>query len=292
MERNVKIMVIAGHPADMFDHCGGTLVHHIRQGDSVTCLSLTQGLRVHDEVVSDLFRHDIGKYTQEEIEQIVQERQKVKYQEAVDACALLGITDVRFLDYDDEVLSVTPEMISKLAKAIREVHPDIIITHWPFQSDWFSNHHAVTGQLVAAALGAAGGVNFKDQVEPARVLRVAYMLCPSDLSPYCAVNMGMSAYANYLVDVSDVIDLKVRAQKMMKSQKYDTEGLAAKTAELWNGNLGVRIRSPYAEAFVIGGGIGRTIPVSNYEWWLSHADERELLERMSKLPTCELDPTK
>lgn len=46
----MKILVIAGHPADMFDHCGGTLLRHIQRGDEVTCVSLTQGLRVHDEV--------------------------------------------------------------------------------------------------------------------------------------------------------------------------------------------------------------------------------------------------
>lgn len=287
MSHPLKIMVIAGHPADMFDHCGGTLMHHIQQGDSVTCLTVTQGLRVHDEVVSDMFRHDISKFTQEEIDKILQERQKVKYKEAFDACALFGITDVRFLDYDDEVLSVTPEMITKLAKAIRDVHPDLVITHWPYQSDWFSNHHAITGQLALAALGAASGVNFKDQVEPAKVTQIAFMLCPSDLSPHCAVNMGMAAYANYIVDVSDVYEQKVRAIYTMKSQKYDIPGYAEKTTEQWNGNIGVRIRSPYAEAFVLNNpGIGTTIPISDYQWWLSHADERELLERMSAMPAC------
>ena len=44
----MKILVVGGHPADMFDHCGGTMYHHIQQGDEVVAVSITQGLRTHD----------------------------------------------------------------------------------------------------------------------------------------------------------------------------------------------------------------------------------------------------
>lgn len=74
----MKILVVAGHPADMFDHCGGTLLKHLKNGDEVTCVSMTQGLRVHDEVISDVFRERIDQFTTKEIEKIIQERQKVK----------------------------------------------------------------------------------------------------------------------------------------------------------------------------------------------------------------------
>ncbi len=56
MMSNLSILVIGGHPADVFDHCGGTLAHHIRRGDRVTALALTQGLRIHDVVISEVFR--------------------------------------------------------------------------------------------------------------------------------------------------------------------------------------------------------------------------------------------
>ena len=44
MKEKLTILVVGGHPADVFDHCGGTLAHHVAQGDRVVCLALTQGL--------------------------------------------------------------------------------------------------------------------------------------------------------------------------------------------------------------------------------------------------------
>lgn len=284
MTEPLKILVVAGHPADMFDHCGGTLLHHIEDGDSVTCVSITQGLRIHDEVVSDMFRHNIGQYTQEQIDEIIAERQKVKYKEAVDACAIFGIKDVRFLDYDDEILTVSPAMISKLAAVIREIQPDLIITHWPYQYDTFSNHHAVTGQLCLAAITAASGVSFKDKHDACRVAQVAFMLCPQDTAASCMTNSGKTAYASYYVDVTDVVDKKIQGIYTMKSQKYDIDGYAKKTTEQWNGNFGVRVRAAYAEGFALElPEVGRKIPVSDHRRWLAKADERELLERCSGL---------
>ncbi len=278
----MNILVIAGHPADMFDHCGGTLYHHIQNGDHVTCAAITQGLRIHDEVIYDRFRNDFSDLSQEEIDQLIQERQKVKYSEACSACKLFGITDIRFLDYDDEILTVTASMISKVAKLIRDVKPDLVITHWPYQDDTFSNHHAVTGQLALAGITAAHGVSFNDKQAAWNVSQVAYMICPADYRSDCLTNKGKAAYINYYVDVSDVVDLKVKAIYEMKSQKYDVPGYAQKTTEVWNGNLGARIRVAYAEGFAIEyPEIGKLIPVSDHRKMLAHGNERELLEAIS-----------
>lgn len=286
----MKILVIAGHPADMFDHCGGTLLHHIDAGDSVTCISITQGLRVHDEVIHDLLRNGADKYTDEEIAAICSERQRVKYSEALAACALFGIDDVRFLDYDDEILTVTPEMISKLADVIRKVHPDLVITHWPYQGTMFSNHHAVTGQLTMAALTAASGVNFKSKEPAARVAQVAFMLCPADVRVDNVLAGANVAYASYYVEVTDVVDRKVKALQLMRSQKYDTKGYPQKTTEQWNGNFGARISAAYAEGFaLLQPEVGHTIPVSPYRRWLAKSDEHELLERRGGLQALDVE---
>ena len=74
----MKILVVGGHPADIFDHCGGTMYHHVQQGDEVVGVSITQGLRVHDEVIYDIFRHKANDYTQEELDKIIEERQQAR----------------------------------------------------------------------------------------------------------------------------------------------------------------------------------------------------------------------
>lgn len=280
----MRILVIAGHPADMFDHCGGTLLHHINAGDTVVCAAITQGLRIHDEVIYDKFRESMGQYSEGEISSLLAERQKVKYAEAVRGCGLFGVTDVRFLDYDDEILCVTPEMVSKVAWLIRDVKPDLVITHWPYQDDTFSNHHAVTGQLTLSGITAAHGVSFKHRQTAWNVAQVVFMICPADYRSDCLTNKGKAAYINYYVDVTDVIEKKVRALAQMRSQKYDIEGLAQKTIETWNGNLGARIRVPYAEGFALEyPEIGSVIPVSSHRRWLAQGDEREQLEAISDL---------
>lgn len=280
----MKILVVGGHPADMFDHCGGTMYHHVQQGDEVVAVSITQGLRVHDEVIYDLFRYHIDEYSQEEIDKIIEERQQVKYKEVVKACELFGIKDVRFLNCDDEILTLSSEMISKLASTIREVQPDLVIAHWPYQEDTFSNHHAVTGQITLAAVTAARSVNFNEKHNAAHICQVAFMLSTHDVTPTVFSMNGKAAYPEYYVDVTDVMDLKVKAVTMMGSQKYDVEGYAKKRAEHWNGNFGVRVRLPYAECFAFQWPeIGKTIPVSEYRHYLANADERELLENMSNL---------
>lgn len=286
----MKILVIAGHPADMFDHCGGTLFNHIKKGDEVTCVSLTQGLRVHDEVVYDLFRYHINNYTKEEIDKIIEERQKIKYKEAIDACAIFGINDVRFLNYDDEILTLNIGMVSKVATVIRETQPDLVITHWPYQYDTFSNHHAVTGQIALTAVTAAMSVNFEDRNPAAHVAQVAFMLCPADTQSYVLTNTGKTAYPSFYVDVTDVIDKKIKAINMMSSQKYDIEGYAKKTTESWNGNFGQKIRVAYAEAFALQfPEVGKTIPISDHRLWLANGDEKEHLATQSNLKGMHVD---
>lgn len=280
----MKILVVAGHPADMFDHCGGTLYHHIQQGDSVTCVTLTQGLRVHDEVIFDMYRNKTSPISDEEMERVCQERQEVKYKEVLDACKLFGIEDIRFLSYDDEILLPSnAEMVSKLAAVIREVHPDILITHWPFQGGGISNHHAVTGQLTEYAITAASTINFKDDNPSARIMRVFYMLCPADVTAVGAYDEGKMARITHFVDVSDVVDLKVKAIAMMKSQKYDIPGYAKKVTEYWNGNFGFRVRLPYAEGFASGPEVSKLLPIPDDNIYRALASEEELLRRQSDL---------
>ncbi len=281
----MNVLVVAGHPADMFDHCGGTLAHHIKNGDNVTCVTLTQGLRVHDEVIYDLFRTGEGmKMPEEERKKLIDERLKVKYSEVIEACGLFGITDIRFLEYDDEVLTVTPGMISKLAQVIREVRPHLIITHWPYQGDTFGNHHAVTAQITLHAICAAHGINFETGTPSWNVAQVAYMICPADYVCTHASQKGRTAYPNYFVDVTDMAETKVKALQKMHSQKYDVPGYAQKTTELWSGNLGQSIRTSYAEGFVIEyPELGNTIPISDHRMWLTYGDEKEILAAISDL---------
>src|SRR5512140_1352122 len=130
-EEILRLLIVGGHPADAFDGAGGTLAHHAAQGDQITALVLTQGTRIHDVVISDELRKRGTVPPAEELDALMAERSKVKHDEVVRACAIMGFTDVRFLTYSDEVLLLNEQVICDIAGLIREVRPHIVITHYP-----------------------------------------------------------------------------------------------------------------------------------------------------------------
>ena len=269
----MKILVVGGHPADVFDHCGGTLLHHTRAGDIVTCLALTQGLRIHDEVVSEIFRFGLEGYTEEDIARICAEREQIKLGEVKAACTLFGITDVRSLRYDDKLLLVTPELIDAVAKVIREVKPELLITHYPKSSGNTIDHHGNTAKITIAAAALAGTVDFDDPNPAWRVADMAFMLNSGDMTAYDALSIGSTAVANYFVDVTDAADLKVKALDMMRSQQYQG-WYARKSVEGESGGRGIYIHAPYCEAFMLNKPVvSDMIHIS--EHWLTRANEPE-----------------
>lgn len=279
----LRILVVGGHPADVFDHCGGTMLHHIRTGDSVTCLALTQGLRIHDKVVSDVFRFGTEGYTKEQIEKICAEREKVKYDEVKAACALFGISDVRFLRYDDKILLVTPELIDAVARVIRDVKPHLVITHYPKSSGNTIDHHGNAAKITIAACALAGTVDFEDSNTSWRVTDLAFMLNTGDVTAYSALDAGSTAVPNYFVDVTDVVELKVRALDLMRSQQYEGE-FARKLTEVWSGGFGYYNRTPYCEGFILNRPIvSDKIHIS--EHWLKRTNEseKEMFDRDFKM---------
>ena len=278
MDEKLRILVVGGHPADVFDHCGGTMAHHIKDGDTVTCLALTQGLRIHDAVVSEVFRFGTGDRTPEEIERICREREEVKQNEVRKACALFGITDVRFLSYDDKMLQVTMEMIDAVAKVIRDVRPHIICTHYPQTYGNVTNHHGNAAKITLDAASLAGTVDFDDPNPSWRTPQFAFMLDTSDSMAFNALSGACPAVANYYVDVTDVVDLKVKALEAMESQQYGGD-YARKVIETENGVYGLNTRHSYCEAFVMNTPeVGTKLHVS--DWLILRANEPEIDSRL------------
>ena len=269
----MNILVVGGHPADVFDHCGGTMLHHVRAGDNVTCLALTHGIRIHDEVVSEVFRFGTEGYTKEEIKRICEEREQVKLDEVKAACALFGITDVRSLRYDDKLLLVTPELIDAVAKVIRDVKPELVITHFPMSNGNTMDHHGNAAKITIAATHLAGTVDFEDSNLAWRVADIAFMLNGGDTTAFNALSAYDTAIANYFVDVTDVIELKVKALDCIRSQSY--RGLyARKSVECENGHFGAYAMASYCEAFMLNKPIvSDKINIS--EHWLVRANEPE-----------------
>lgn len=248
-DENLRILIVGAHPADVFDTAGGTLAHHAARGDKITALVLTQGARVHDVVITGELAMRESPPSLEELGRLLQERTEVKRQEVRDACALLDFSDVRFLDFDEDVLVPDREMVLSIAQVIRDVRPHIAITHYPLDDNGIANQHATTGQLVLSAINAAAGIGRDDPNLPHRVAQVFFMATPIALPRTNTLSAEVIGYPDIFVDITDVVERKVAAMMCLESQQYD-EALARKRIESVDGCLGFFMRVPYAEAFI------------------------------------------
>jgi LmbE family N-acetylglucosaminyl deacetylase len=244
----LRLLCVGGHPADTFDCAGGALAHHVRNGDSVTVVALTQGTRIHDVVISDTLRFRDRVPEAAELQALMTERALVKEDEVRRACAFLSITDVRFFRYDDEVLTVREDLIVRMASLIREVRPDVIITHHPQELGIYGVHHAATSQLVLEAISAAGGVGVGDPNQPHRVAQVFFTVAALQY-PLNVLSAGMGWYPDLIIDITDMVEAKVRALDALRSQQYGGD-YARKRTEIADGAMGVIAGVPYAEGYV------------------------------------------
>ncbi len=95
----IRLLIVAAHPADAFDQAGGTLAHHVAEGDQVSALILTGGARSHDWKMVD--RHLKGEEPVD-VDQESDEAHQQKTDETRRACAELGITDLHFFGLEDD----------------------------------------------------------------------------------------------------------------------------------------------------------------------------------------------
>ena len=278
MDKKLTILVVGGHPADVFDHCGGTLAKHIANGDRVVCLALTQGLNVHDIVITQKYRNGIPEAERADFEKTCREREEIKYRETREACACFGIDDVRFLSYSENFLFETNEgLINGVAKIVREVKPNVLITHFPFEGGGL-NDHAVAARIAMRGAGLAHRADFENNIPGWSIAQTFFMIASVQTQSLGLLGYMHNPYIPVYVDVSDVIDKKVRALFCMKSQQYDND-YATKRTEVNEGAFGHHTGTAYAEAFVPAGPtLYNLLPVS--EVALSRENEPEINSRL------------
>ncbi|MCX6992898.1 MAG: PIG-L family deacetylase [Kiritimatiellaeota bacterium] len=219
-DQKLRIVSIGAHPADVFDQSGGTMLHHTARGDYVACISLTHGARVHDAVISEDMFHRKEIPEAAELTQMIGDRSDVKAQEVRKACKILGIDDVYFMGIDDSIMLVERDTVRRLARLLRQIRPDIILTHYPFEGDGHVSSHAVGGQIVMHAAGFAGSVDPGDRNPPLRTMQTFFF---GDGAAHVRNGLwdARGGYTNdVFVDITDVIDKKFAAMECLVSQGY------------------------------------------------------------------------
>jgi LmbE family N-acetylglucosaminyl deacetylase len=109
-DKRLSILALGAHAADQELSAGMILAKYAKAGHNVTILSLTPGEKGHPLLSADDYK-----------------QQKIREAEA--CAAVLGV-ETRVLDYRDAELPFNDTIVFEVCDIIRELMPDILITHW------------------------------------------------------------------------------------------------------------------------------------------------------------------
>ena len=272
MTQPLRIVSIGAHPADIFDQSGGTMAHHTSRGDYVACVVLTHGARVHDAVISDAMFHREEIPDQAELMRLMEDRSDVKAEEVRAACNILGVKDIYFFGADDAVLLVTEDMVRRLARLLRELRPDVVLTHFPKENDALTNPHAIS---------LAGSVDPGDRHPPHRVAAVFFFGSGAAAVPANVWRSEGGFYNDVFIDITDVVDKKLAALDCLVSQGY-SGAYARKRIETSDGAFGVAGGCAYAEGFIsLRAETHYYLPVTEHALETARSSDHELIKQRS-----------
>ena len=193
MVKRKTVLAIGGHPDDMEQFAGGTLMLLKNAGCRVVIAVLTQG--------------ECGSKTAT-AEKIV----AIRLKESQRAAAIIGAEYIN-LGIRDGSIEYDLDTATKVVKLLREVQPDVVMTH-PI-SDYMTDHFH-TGQLVLWAIPEACHKNFPADTKAPSLSKQphTYHTDPQGLTG----SDGQIARVNTIVDISGVVEKKLQAFAAHKSQ--------------------------------------------------------------------------
>lgn len=138
-----RVLIVAAHPDDAEFMAGGSMAHWSSLGASIHYLVVTDGTGGSRD----------PQQTPEQLAAIRREEQR-------NAARVLGSEDVTFLGYIDGRVEPTLELRLEIARVIRRVRPDVVITQDPlfrYMPTYINHpdHRAVTDAALAAIMPVA-----------------------------------------------------------------------------------------------------------------------------------------
>lgn len=216
-----RVLVIAAHPDDETYGLGGTIARHVRQGELVSVLILTDGVTA---------RHNAT------------ERQKAA---ARQACAVLGVDDVRFAGLPDQRLDGMSllEVIKPIQELFGELRPKLVYTH--HRGDANQDHRTVFAATLVA-------------VRPFGSNPVERVLCyeVASSTEWCPPFTEWAFVPNVFVDVSATLVAKLGAveayrETFQNEVKPFPHPRSPEAVRIYAQQRGVTVGMQAAEAFVL-----------------------------------------
>ncbi|KAI9135237.1 PIG-L deacetylase family protein [Acaryochloris sp. CCMEE 5410] len=222
-----SILVIAAHPDDEILGCAGTIAKHIKAGDQVNTLILSEG------VTSRAVIRDREK-AQDELSVLAHAAHK--------AGEILGVTSTKLEGFPDNRMDSCDllDVVKSIETSIHTFLPEIIYTH---HGGDLNIDHRVIHEAVMTACRPLPGQSVKS---------ILFFEIPSSTEwqlPFSAPTFT----PNWYVNISDTLHLKLEAlmayESEMREWPHPRSLKAVEYLSRWRGtNVGVEA----AEAFILG----------------------------------------
>lgn len=224
-QANGRVLVMTAHPDDPEFAAGGIIAKLATEGREVTYVIATNGNKGSgDRAISP--------------EHLV----RVRQEEQRNAAQMLGVARVEFLGYEDGEVEDTCQLRRDITREIRRWRPDLIITSHPRRSygNFFAWHrdHRIIARVVLDCVYplARDHLSFPELLpehEPHKV-REVYLI--------------QWEQPQLVVDITDTMDLKLRAARCHASQVADFTDFEARLRNR-AATLGAAHGYRYAEGF-------------------------------------------
>lgn len=197
VKRARSILVVGAHSADFVWRAAGAIAVITANGGKATVVALSYGERGESG--------ELWKEPGQSIENV----KRIRHAEASQAADALGATFLCF-DLGDYPLHVGNEALNRLTELIREIEPDVIVTHT--EKDPFNPDHPVASavtqraRLLASGAGVASG--FKTVQPPTLFWFEPHQPEQCNFVP------------TTFVDITSVFAQKQRAMEAMAAQQY------------------------------------------------------------------------
>lgn len=192
-----KILVVGAHSADFVWRSAGAIAVTTSQGGSAVVVALSYGERGESG--------NLWKEPNQTVENVI----RIRHEQAVLAAEAVGAS-FRCLDLGDYPLTITEDAIDRLTQILRDEAPDVIVTHAP--ADPFNPDHPVAHQAVQKARLLASGAGAASAFE---------RITPPDLYLFEPHQPELCDFKpNTFVDITPVMDLKIKAMEAMGAQSY------------------------------------------------------------------------
>ena len=221
-----RAMFIYAHPDDIEFSVAGTAARWAAAGSQIVYVVITDG---------NAGSHEEGM-TAERLAQI-----RRAEQEAAARC--VGVETCIFLGYDDGLLQPSLELRKELVRLIRTYKPNAVVCGDP--TVYFPNNTRINHPDHRAAATAA-----IDAVFPAAEMPLLYPDFAAEGLAGHKVNyvfVSNPREANFFVDISETIDIKLEALRQHRSQLEDWD--PEEPLKTWAAQIGERVGFKYAEGF-------------------------------------------